>query len=432
MLPLALVCLLVATMGIQLLFTGYAAVPTVSVEGAKGSLAGGAAIVTDSAVSGGRAVRFGGSASAPGPTSSVSRFYGVNWHPMWIDIGGQNAEMDLMQQAGIKAVRIDAEWYSMEPTQGTYPATYFSRMDNAVNGLIARGIEPEIVVTSTPTWVTNPPSGDPDPSHEPPVRSVIGSGCDASQTICTTYNHVQDYDNFLTYLIKRWKGKVHDYEIWNEPDGYWAWRTTESSYPQDDIDRGADYATLLKSAYPAAKAADPTVTVIGGVLSNTQGAQQYMLQSIYDHGAGHDFDVYAQHYYCDPPGHNWCNSDRTIDDPQTLANTFTTGIVPVLKKNGDGSKPVWVDETGYNTYTSGGGVSEATQATYLTQSFNIAKSLPNVVRLYWYDMDESDTGTSTENYYGLIAADMFNATSMPAGYRLKPAYTALKTLTGGP
>lgn len=414
---------LAALIGTVGLVTTLAATSAMAPEAESGTLTSPAAQVTDSKASSGKAIQFGGH-----PDSN-----GVNWHPMWINTGGQNAEMDLMKQAGVQSVRIDAEWYFIEQSQGAYESTYLSRLDNAVSGLVQRGIDPEIVVTSTPTWVTNPPSGDPDPMHEPPVRSTVNSDCDPSQTICSKYNHVQDFDNFLTFLINRWNGKVNAYEIWNEPDGGWAWRTTGSyNYPQDDIDRGADYAALLESAYPAAKAADPTVTVIGGVLSNAQGPQQYMLQSIYDHGAGRDFDVYAQHLYCDPPGHNWCNSDRSVYDPQTLAGNFTSTIEPVLQQNGDGSKPVWIDETGYNSYSAGGGVSEATQAAYLTQSFNDDKALPNVARVYWYDMDEADTGTDPEGYYGLIAADMYSADALPAGYRLKPAYTAFQQMASKP
>ena len=47
-------------------------------------------------------------------------------------------------------------------------------------------------------------------------------------------------------------------------------------------------------------------------------------------------------------------------------------------------------------------------------------------------MDDSSTGTSTEDYYGLIAADMYNADSLPAGYRLKPAYTAFQQAAASP
>ncbi len=226
------------------------------------------------------------------------------------------------------------------------------------------------------------------------MRSTVGSGCDTTQTICTTYDRSAEYVNFFTYLMRRYQGKVRAYEIWNEPDGQWSWRTTQADYLQAATDRGADYTTLLRAAYPAAKAIDPQAVILGGSLSNVQKAQQTMLQSMYTRGAKNYFDVYSQHYYCDPPGHNYCNSNRAVIDPQTLANTYITGIVPVLKANGDQNKPVWVTETGYSSLPSTG-VTEAVQADYLTKSYNAAKAIPGIDRLYWYQFDESGAGSLT-------------------------------------
>jgi hypothetical protein len=352
-------------------------------------------------------------------TTSSANFYGVNWHPIWMSDSAQDADITLMQEAGIKSVRIDAEWSFMEAQSGVYNPTYMERLTNAVTQLDAKGIDPLIVITSTPTWVSGAPSGDSTASAEPPVRSIIGSDCDASTTICKPYNGSADFDTFLTYLMKEWSGKVNEYEIWNEPDGNWSWKTTESNYLTAATNDAMDYTTLLKGAYTTAKAIDPSVTILGGALSGTALAQQTFLKTMYAQGAKNYFDVYSQHYYCDPPGHNYCNATRTVDDPATVADTFTNDMYPIMKANGDGSKPVWVTETGYNSESSAGGVSEAQQATDLTASFVAAKTLPSVARLYWYEMDCSDSGASYQNYYCLVE----NATT------LKPSFVAYKNMT---
>ncbi len=428
---LLLVIVFSIALGTYLIAQSHAASPYISAEAESGMLSGGASIQSDTAASGGKYVQFG-SYTNPGQ----SNFYGLNWHPMWINDGGQDAEMNLFQAAGVKSVRIDAQWYNIEYSQGVYNSTYMSRLDNAVNGLIARGIDPLVVVTSAPTWVTGAPSGDPSPSTEPPIRSTIGPNCDPTKTNCTPYNNVADYDSFLSYLMHCWLGKVHEYEIWNEPVGGWSWQSTFTTYPDYDVNNAIDYTTLLKSAYTTAKAIDPTVTILGGSLSGTDGNNQIFLSTMYQHGAKNYFDVLSQHYYCDPPGHNWCayngtTASRNIIDPTTLADTWKTNIYPIMQQNGDGSKPVWVTETGYNTYTAGGGITESEQATYLTQSYQVAQTLPNVKRLYWYEADSSDSGTNPESYYGIIEADMYNANSLPSNYRLKPAYTALQQLATG-
>jgi hypothetical protein len=365
--------------------------------------------------------------------SASSNFYGLNWHPIWIDPSVQDSEIALFKAAGVKSVRFDVPWYNIEYTQGVYSQTYLSRLDNAVNELLANGIDPLAIITSAPPWVTGAPSGDPSPSSEPPLRTIIGPNCNPSLTNCTPYNGVAEYDNFLSFIMQRWLGKVNEYEIWNEPDGGWSWQYTDDNYPNYEIDNATDYTTLLKSAYTTAKAIDPSVTILGGSLSGTDGNNQVFLQTMYEQGAKNYFDVLSQHYYCDPPGDNWCAyngtaASRNIIDPGTLADTWKNNIYPIMEKYGDGSKPVWVTETGYNTYTAGGGITESEQATYLTQSYEDAASLPNVARLYWYDADCTDSGTSTQDYYCIIDVNTYDVSSLPTPI-LEPAYYALQDLT---
>jgi hypothetical protein len=413
--------------GSCLLIFSHASTPYSSLDADKGTLAGGATVIADSTADNGSYVKF----SEPVTTSSAGNFYGINWHPMWIDDAVQDSEIDLMQQAGIKSVRIDAEWYFMEPTKGVYNQTYLDRMDNAIDYMESKGMDPMVVIASTPTWVSGTPSGDSSPQSEPPLRSVIGSGCVATKTNCTPYNGVSDYDSFLSYLMNRWAGKVNEYEVWNEPDGGWAWQTTQSNYLTAATDDAIDYTTLLKSAYTAAKAINPNVLILGPALSNTQLAQETFLKTIYAQGGKNYFNVYTQHYYCDPPSDNYCGTtsadQRTADDPQVTGSLFEQNMYPIMEANGDGSKPIWITETGYNSYTAGGGVSQATQGEYLTQSYQEAKTLPNVARLYWYEMDSTGTGTTTQNYYGILDGATYDVTSL-TGYTLTPAYSALKAL----
>jgi hypothetical protein len=421
----AIFIVIFAAVGTSLFIYSHASTPFASVEADSGTLANGATELADSTASNGSFVKFGNTA-----TSTASNFYGINWHPMWIDNAVQDSEINLMQQAGIKSVRIDAEWTFIEPTQGTYNQTYLDRLDNAIAYMISKGMDPLVVIASTPKWVTGAPSGDPNASTEPPIRSIIGSGCNASTTICTPYNGAQDYDSFLSYLMKRWAGEVNEYEVWNEPDGGWSWQTTQSNYLTAATDDAIDYTTLLKSAYTTAKAINPNVKILGPALSNTQLAQETFLKTVYAQGGKNYFDIFTQHYYCDPPNDNYCGTgaaQRTADDPQVTGSLFAQNMYPIMEANGDGSKPVWITETGYNTYTAGGGITEATQGQYLTQSYQEAKTLPNVARLYWYEMDDTDSGTSTQDYYGLIDGSTYNVASL-TGYRLEPAYYALQAL----
>jgi hypothetical protein len=306
-------------------------------------------------------------------------FYGVNAHPMWQDTPIQDRSMDAMQRAGVQSVRIDAQWSYLEPSaKGTYNDTYLQRLDYAVSGLAARGIEPSIVVTSAPTWASG------------------------NANRITPPQNVQDYDDFLAMLMRRWAGKVKTYEVWNEPDGSWAWATPDA----------ARYTVLLKSAYTAAKAVDPHVTILGGSLFSSRDQRSIdFLKGMYANGAKSYFDVLSQHYYGDPPNHG-----NAANTPESIADDYIKNIVPIMQANGDSAKRTWVTETGSNTSTTG--VSEATQAELLTRSYVKTISIPNVDRLYAYDWIDDGTTVDPENHYGLLDTTL----------REKPAYAAFQKL----
>ncbi len=112
---------------------------------------------------------------------------------------------------------------------------------------------------------------------------------------------------YVTAMVTHYKGKVHYWEVWNEPD-------TES------ILTPAVYAALLKRSYIAIKQADPTATVVGMVATNVD-----FINSVLTAIGPNYFDIAATHIY---PG----------TDPYMPGR-----ILPVYKPLG---KDVWNTETG--------------------------------------------------------------------------------------
>lgn len=76
------------------------------------------------------------------------------------------------------------------------------------------------------------------------------------------------FANYVTTLATRYKGKISAYEVWNEP---WQVRWFGVKYLEEDgrrkivspPDAEARYADLCKTAFQAAKAVDPAITIIG-------------------------------------------------------------------------------------------------------------------------------------------------------------------------
>lgn len=112
-------------------------------------------------------------------------------------------------------------------------------------------------------------------------------------------SNFSDYADFCAALVRRYKGTVEAVEVWNEPQGGWMWTPgnggVNGNYPGTT---GALYANLLKAAYPAIKAADPTVKVLAGSIFCCQWSDwriSYYLTNLYGQHA--PFDVLSVHNY---------------------------------------------------------------------------------------------------------------------------------------
>jgi hypothetical protein len=87
-------------------------------------------------------------------------------------------------------------------------------------------------------------------------------------------------------------------------------------------------------------------------------------------------------------------------------------------------KPIWFTEFGWSTSTQECGVSEATQADYLTKAFKLAAQDSYVQVAFWYNfrnnywMKDAD---DVESRYGLLRSD----------FSRKPAYDAFKACASG-
>jgi hypothetical protein len=290
---------------------------------------------------------------------------------------------------GAKSVRLFVSWAELEPTgPGDYPANNgkTAAYDAAIQQLNAAGAKPLFVVLNTPHWA----NGSADQLVPP--------------------NDPQAFATFLKAFAAHNKGvgSVAGYEIWNEPDENMFW------HPGPDAGR---YAALLKASYAAIKAGDPSATVVSGP---TTGNNYGWLQSLYDNGAGGSFDVVAVHTdtACLDRG-----PDQFYREDGKLARFTFLGyrtMHDVMAANGDGGKPIWMSELGWSS-TSGGptsctrgqwagqkpsGVTEAAQATYLTQAYACLANDPYVQKADWFTLRDT-TGNPVDelNHYGLLHTD---------------------------
>jgi polysaccharide biosynthesis protein PslG len=170
------------------------------------------------------AVIFGGTAFA-----DVNSPYGINSHVP------DNATLDRIAGAGIGWIRVDMNWFQMEPGRDSYNWGF---MDTVVNQARARGLEVFATLAYTPAWAN-------------------GTGNIADPPLDTA-----DWYDFVFDTVSRYKSKVKYWGMWNEPN-------------LDSFFTGSGWQYrewILKPGSQAAKAADPACFVLGPDLAHLNSA----------------------------------------------------------------------------------------------------------------------------------------------------------------
>jgi hypothetical protein len=311
----------------------------------------------------------------------------VQFHCTWSQSEATRAEIAAkLAAAGVRSVRIDLGWRSIEPQRHRLSSWYVRLADRCVNLVRAKGMDVLATVLWTPGWA-NRGGG----ASAPPRRAA-------------------DFARIARWAARHFRGRVLAWEIWNEPNDRSFWRGSAKRY-----------ARLLRAAYPAVKAGDPNALVVfGGLMHN----DDRFLAQAYASGARGAFDVMATHPY---------QGDAVPETPDGGADSWLIAHVPavhdLMARHGDGGKPIWFTEFGWSMHSNWPdmeawqrGVTPEEQAAYLGRAVALVRlSYPYVERVFWYK--DAARGDESEIYsgYGLLNADLST----------RPAYDALKILLLG-
>ena len=253
----------------------------------------------------------------------------------------------LAQAAGVKWSREEFQWGRMEPTRGAYDFAFYDRLVDTAN---RHGISVYAIVAYWTPWTK--------PYEEEGFK---------------------DYCTFLRELVKRYKGRIKRWEIYNEPNIFF-WSGPHDRYP-----------TLLKMAYEAVKAEDPEAQVLG---CSTAGIDNRFIQMCLDAQA--PFDTLTIHPY------------RSALHEQTFVNELEATRKQV------GGRPVWITEMGWPTIP--GNASERQQAALLARSYLSAIGSGASHNICWYDFrNDGWNPYYNEENFGITYQDLTP----------KPAYRAL-------
>lgn len=311
------------------------------------------------------------------------------------DLLGKSASTQAAQLAGMKAIgiteiRMDANWEWVQ--YGGRNSFDWSQLDQAVASARAAGMSVDLIVDGCPPWA-----------------AVSGTAGDASPQPASPAQYAQ----WASAVAARYAPKgVTTFEIGNEPNNVTFWQPAPNP---------AAYTADLIAAYKAVKKVAPSAFVLSGGLApeandGTNINAVTFLQDMYADGAHGYFDGLSYHPYSYPALPNtyasWSGWSQM--------NQTSSSIRSVMAANGDSGKKIYITEVGAPT---GGpaGVSQAAQATELTQAIAAAKTTSWIGGIYLYSwQDEGTDTTNSENWFGLLTY---------AGAQ-KPAYAAVKNAIG--
>jgi hypothetical protein len=296
------------------------------------------------------------------------------------DAATLSRDLNMDSGAGARWLRVDINWAQIQ-AQG--PSSYdWSAIDAVVNGARSRGMSVLGTILYTPSWAGASPTTAPDPSM---------------------------YATFAATAARHYEALgVNAFEIWNEANISASWQSPSP----------AAYTRVLKAAYPAIKAVDPSATVVtaGTSPAPTDGTSYSpvdFLSGIYASGGQGFFDAVGAHPYCNPdfPG----DTDSWSAWYQMYGTS--TSMRSVMAAHGDSAKKIWATEYGAPTAgpADSGAVSEAVQAAMVLRAYQLWSTYSWGGPLFLYQGRDLGTSTDTiQNHYGFINED----------FSPKPAYGA--------
>jgi polysaccharide biosynthesis protein PslG len=229
---------------------------------------------------------------------------------------------------------------------------------------------------------------------------------------------LDDYGDFVEAVVRRYRGRIHYYQVWNEPNIYPEWGDQPVS-PEG-------YTELLSVGYQRIKEICPDCVVISGALAQTiplgpRDLNDFVfLQRMYDAGAGEYFDVLAIQGYG-----LWSGPTDRRMRPRVLNFSRPLYLREIMVENGDPHKPIWITEMNWNAPPADfpnkqfGYVTPEQQARYAVDAFRRAQEewpWVGVVNV-WFFKRATDTETDQAMYYFRLVEPDF--TPMPIYHTLK-------------
>ncbi len=290
------------------------------------------------------------------------------WEDHWSTFSG------LVDQSHIGWARVELRWNQVEPQRNQWD---WGGTDLLVNSYAQKNMNLLGLLCYSVAWASG------------------GSG---NGTVFGPPTDMNAWETYVRTTVSHYKGQIHTWEIWNEPDVAMFWNNHDGGDP-------VVYQQMLQRAYTAIKSVDPNATVMNGGVTGTERGANFV-NTLVNNGGGNYLDAVAFHGYV---------ANGSVDDL-----FYYNTIWPLISKaRQHANKPLWITEYGWSSGSSGGSSagSEAAQENLLARQFSMLFDLGNVAHVFIFQFKDPN---NQPNYFGMTRPDAST----------KPSYTAMSTIAG--
>lgn len=294
---------------------------------------------------------------------------------------------DYVAQSGVKWARVQSGWMKTEKEAGVYD---FEWLDKIVDNLISRGVN---------VWLD---VGYSNPVHVKDCVHPFGIGFPPIRTP----EQKKGWKDYVTALVKHYKGKINDYEVWNEPD--WAYWVPENPNPRELGEFVAETARIIKSAN-----ADAKVTINFASGASDPDCTRYFDTAMFY--AAKDVDFISFHVYGVSPE---TGLDKLCEVTRKILDRYNPNVKIIQGESGTQSRPDGFGAMCNMPWT------ETKQAKWLLRRMFYDSSKPDIYMTSYFTMCDIAT------YPGRNAPEPFCYTGVIRGgtYKPKKAFYALQNV----
>jgi len=271
---------------------------------------------------------------------------------------------DIRRNLGLLWIRIDFDWYRIQPERARFD---WEATDGVVERSAELGLEVLATLSYTPPWASsrpaNPAIGD------PPAETRF-------------------WTDFVRAAIERYRGRVRQWQFWNEPNITDFWNGTMLQYR----------TAILEPAAGVLRSLAPELRVVAPGLANLRDWRDWFREAM---NAKALIDVVNHHNYAD----NGRDAILDLERDQFLQPSLRT----LIREAGVDDRPFWLTETGRRT-------DAGNQSEYYEDVFVVLQERAWVERVFFFHY--TDGPGQGDAGYGIVNQDRTP----------KPAYHALQSV----